>query len=234
MRISLPGFPAPLTDPIELPDIGELLMYPPFQNIGADEFNKHATDFQRYLFERIPLRNDRKHVIVRSGVWLLEPGSRSHVALDGDWHIDGNSDFDHLKPDERIFILSSPCSALTEFNLHPLTIDSTPQETRRELTSRIRESPERYGVVARPIEPRRIYMFENHLHRAVNPKRIEFRFFLRVRETNADAVRKYEPLTNIVLTDSTNGERRQHMEYRRDHIRIYYPRARGQSAWAPA
>lgn len=221
MKVHLPGFPDEVSEPIELPDIGELLMYPAFQSIHADDFLKHATGFQRYLFHKIPVKNDRKYVLIRSGVWLLEPNSRSHVKTAGDWHIDGNSDDCHINPDERVFILSSPCSALPEFNLNPVDIESDPTEIQRHFTRRITLDPEKYGIIPRKLDPCRIYTFENHLHRAVDPQRIEFRYFLRVRETNSPANRSV-PIKELFIHD-VGGADRLNVQYGADKLSIYYP-----------
>jgi hypothetical protein len=211
MKVYIPGFPTEVSEPIELPDIGELLMYPAFHGISGDDFLKHATEFQRYLFNKIPLKNDKKNVIVRSGVWLLKPRTRSHVSNTGDWHFDS---------DPRVFILSSPCSALTEFNLNPLVIQSSSDETRLALGNRISRSPKKFGVVGRQIDPGRIYTFEEHLHRAVDPKRIEFRFFFRVKETDEPPVLTV-PVTQLYL-HSVDGPERPHIEYSPGKVSIYF------------
>lgn len=212
MKVHIPGFPSAVSEPIELPDIGELLMYPAFSGISGEDFLKHATEFQRYLFNRIPLKNDRKNVLVRSGVWLLKPGTRSHVGNTGDWHFDS---------DPRVFILSSPCSALTEFNLKPLVIESSADETRVALSNRISLSPETFGVVGCKIDPCRIYTFDDHLHRAVDPKRIEFRFFLRVKETDEPA-RTTAPIRRLHLR-TVDGPEQPHIEYGAGKVLIYFP-----------
>ena len=198
-------------------------MYPAFQGIGADDFLRCATDFQRHLFNKIPLKNDKRYVIVRLGVWLLRPGTRSHVNHHGDWHIDGGSDYDHLHPEQRVFILSSPCSALTEFNLNPLEVESSPNETLTDFYKRISTAPEEFGVIGQAIEPCRIYTFANHLHRAVDPKRMEFRFYLRVRETDAPDISTTKPLRTVSLRDAGTGVERRHIEYSQDKVSIYYP-----------
>ena len=221
MKVHVPGFPTEVSEPIELPDIGELLLYPAFQAIHADDFLKHATSFQRYLFDKTPIKNDRKYVLIRSGVWLLAPNTRSHVITAGDWHIDGIVEDCHLRPDERVFILQSACSALTEFNLNPLEIESDPSEPRRKFVNRIAREPEKYGVIPRKIEPCRIYTFENHLHRAVNPRRVEFRFFLRIRETDAPA-QKSTPIKELFIHD-VGGEDRLNVQYDINKLSIYYP-----------
>jgi hypothetical protein len=221
MKVHLPGFPTEVSEPIELPDIGELLMYPAFQAIHADDFMKHATDFQRYLLGKTPLRNDRKYVLIRSGVWLLEPNTRSHVSNAGTWHIDGIADDSHTRPDERVFILSSPCSAVTEFNLNPLEIDSDPAETRKNFANRIAREPDKYGVIPRKIEACRIYTFENHLHRAVDPQRVEFRYFLRVRETDEGAS-TVKPIKELHI-HNVGEANRVNIEYHANKLSIYYP-----------
>lgn len=214
MIVRIPGFPTEVSDPIELPDIGELLMYPAFQSISADDFVKHATCFQRYLLGRIPLRNDRKNVIVRCGVWLLEPGTGSHVDAVGEWHFDA---------DPRVFVLSSPSSALTEFNANPIAVDSNEGETRKELGKRINRTPTRFGIVARKIEPCRVYTFEDHLHRAVSPSRIEFRFFLRVKETD-ELPQLTTPLKQLFLRKAGKPERL-NIDYSSDKVSIHVPLA---------
>jgi hypothetical protein len=66
---------------------------------------------------------------------------------------------------------------LTEFNLNRLEIDSQPSENRRAFVHRVCQDPRKFGVVASKIEPCRIYSFENHLHRAVDPQPWNFGIF---------------------------------------------------------
>lgn len=212
MTFDLPGFPVEVSAPIELPDIAELLISPAFGQIAADDYRKYATEFQRSLLDQVPLRHDRTYVVIRSGVWLLEPGTRSHVANLGGWHCDD---------DPRVFILSSACSALTEFSATPLSVEAAPSECLRDVVQRIRISPERYGIVGRPIEPARIYTFDRHIHRAVDPKRIEFRFFLRVKETD-EPPEETRPLTKLTVK-TVNGPVRPNIEFRGGMIYVYIP-----------
>lgn len=223
MLVRLPGFPNEIGPPVELPDIGELLFYPAFHGIGAEDYRRSATAFQKWLLDRVPLRHDRKNVLIRSGVWLLEPGSRSHVNGSGDWHIDGQSDYDHLEPRERVHILSSSCKALTEFNVNPLQIESIPSETRLQLAIRIRNNPAAFGVIGRAIEPSRVYSFENHLHRAVEPERIEFRFFLRIRETD-DPPFSAAPIDRQDITTVATGVKGSQIIYDKGIVVLRYPR----------
>jgi hypothetical protein len=223
MRVRIPGFPAEVSGPVELPDIGELLMAPAFQGILADDYRKHATQFQRCILDRLPLKHDKKYVVVRSGVWLLSPGMRSHVNREGNWHIDSHNEHDYLEPEQRVYILSSPCSALTEFNLNPLEIEIPSDETRTRLCARLCADEMKYGVIGRPIEPCRVYTFTNHLHRAVDPKRVEFRYFLRVRETDVPEAFKKAPIRSTSLRDARTGVESPHMEWGARKLSIYYP-----------
>jgi len=223
MKVRIPGFPSSVGISLGLPDIGELLMYPHFQGIGAEDFRKYATQYQKYLLDCLPLRNDRKNVLIRSGTWLLEPGTRSHVTGAGDWHVDGVTDHDHIQPLERVHLLSSPCQALTQFNTTPLEIDSDPNETRVQFSSRVRRNADAFGVVAQAIEPCRIYTFENHLHRAVEPERIELRYLLRVRETDVQPFTS-EPLKTISLQEVVSRTNMPHMEYGPDGVFLRYPK----------
>lgn len=222
-KVSIPGFPSKVGGPYDLPDIGELLLFPAFQGIAPEDFRHYATDFQKYIFDQIPLRNDKKNVLIRSGVWLLQPRTRSHVSGRGDWHIDGMGDYDHILPRERVYILSSPCHALTEFNVNPLEIESRDGENRYQFVSRIKRNPFAYGIVGLPIKPCQLYLFENHFHRAVEPDRIEFRFFLRVRETDALPFSK-EPLKNLEICDVGSRQGIANIDYTSDGVLIRYPR----------
>jgi hypothetical protein len=224
----IPGFPTEVSEHIDMPDIAELLMYPAFQGILAEDFMKHATEFQKFLFNKIPLRHDTKHVTVRSCVNILEPSFRSHVGSgrNAGWHIDGINDFDFREPSERVFILSSDCKALTEFNVNPIKVtDSPDHEKRGQFFNRLNNNLESFGVVGKTIEPNRIYTFENHLHRAVDPTRIEFRYFLRVRETNGTDVFSKKPLNKIFLTDGFTGKNYENVDYVQDKLVIHYPRS---------
>jgi hypothetical protein len=220
-----PGFPDVVTAPIALPDMGELLLYPAFQTIEADKFLQYASDFQKSLFDKVPLCHDRRIVAVSAAVWLLRPGTRSHVTRAGrnGWHVDGSTFTSHLFPDDRIYILSSPCSCLTQFNENPIEIPVLTNESSREFCQRIDSDPSRYGIQGRSIEPCRIYMFQNHIHRAVDPTRVEFRFFLRVRETDEQIQTTSSPMKKVYLGDADSGARHLHIEYQEDRVSILFP-----------
>jgi hypothetical protein len=221
--VHIPGFPNEVSAPIELPDIGELLMYRPFGTILAEDYLQHANSFQKYLFELIPLKNNRKFISLRSAVWLLQPGSRSHVTRLANWHVDGGPNA-HREPDQVIHILQSKCLALTEFNSQPFNITSPHNETRVAFSGRICRDPAAFGVVGRPVEPGRIYTFTNHLHRAVEPARIEFRFVLRVCESDTLPFehQRSAAMKAVSLRVVDNSEQQRHIEYLQDRVSIFY------------
>lgn len=222
VSIEIPGFPAEVGNRVELPDMAELLLSPQFQRIGAEDFRRHATPFQNHLLEVVPLRNDRRYVLIRMGVSILAPGLRSHTKGTGDWHIDGTGQRDHALPQERVFILSSPCSCLTEFNAVPFIVRAPERETRRQFTARVRAHAAELGIVPRPIEPQRVYTFTNHLHRAVEPARTEFRFFLRVRETDV-APATTLPIAEVKISEVCADREVPHMRYGPGRLTIFHP-----------
>jgi hypothetical protein len=217
MKLIVPGFPSEVSAPIELPDIGELLFAPFFQGIGPEEFLKHSTDFQASLFNQIPIRNDRRFITIRSGVWLLEPGSRSHVNFFGNWHIDGLSS---SGMHERYFILSSQCTALTEFNTTSMEEELFPLETHNDLLARLARDGR---LIPKRIDPCRIYTFEDHVHRAVDPCRIEFRFFFRVQESDDAEPRTKAPLNKVKIRSCVTGIDRVNVEHDNGRVLISRP-----------
>lgn len=222
--IIIPGFPPCLSGQIDLPDMGELLLSPAFQNIEAEDFMKSATGFQKELLSAIPLKHDRKYVSVRMGVWLLQCGTRSHTDGAGDWHIDGHHpqglDRDHIVPCERVFIMSSPCTALTEFNDTELSVPAQEDESRNSFINRVRKTEIHHQLAPRAIQPCRIYEFDRHFHRAVEPKRIEFRFFIRIVETDS-ACKLRLPLKNVSILDLATSQRHVNIAYELDRVSIF-------------
>ena len=224
MVFRFPGFPDEVSDVIELPDIGELLMYPAFHAISPEHYLKFATDFQRLLLFKTPLTNDRRFITIRSGVWLLEPGTRSHVNRYGDWHVDGTLN-ERLEPEQNKFILSSNCSALTEFSADPIEIEASCDDSCRSMVKRICSNPQEFPIKAQPIEPCRIYTFRNHIHRAVDPRRVEFRFFFRVEECDTQRPSTERPVSRLTLRECATGEDLLNVEYSKGKVSVYYPKA---------
>lgn len=227
MLTVIPGFPSNVSMPVDLPDIAELLLQPAFQSASPETYRRYGTEFQRNLLDQVPLKNDKKYVIVRSGVWLLAPGTRSHVSGEGDWHIDSagysDNDVEHLLPAQRVFILSSPCTALTEFASEEFRAERPASETRQQFIRWLYRDGHTAKIIPKAIEPGRIYEFSNHLHRAVDPKRLEFRFFLRVRETDEPTPMASRPLKRLEIRSAGSTDRWTNVEYTDQGVLLHWP-----------
>jgi len=196
MKFTIPGFPEEVSEAVELPDFAELLTYPMFLRATPETVRSHGTDWQRMLLELTPFRHEHPYQSVTTGVHIQAPGYRTLVgptlASQGPhhgWHIDGSAAGDHLTGAERVYLMESPCTSLTQFNELPIEIDVDPAvlEDRSRLIRHITENASSLGIRGRAIPPARIVTFTNHLHRAVVPRRMEFRFFWRARESHKDA-----------------------------------------------
>lgn len=194
MGFTLSGLPE-VSKTIDMPDIGELLCYPMFQNADPEAFLKYAPEFLRYLFHQVPLKNNRKYVTVYSSTHLTYPnvrtmthfGERALGNPDSEWHIDSLGEYDYQVPSEGVHLLLSHCEARTEFNTHPIDFSHLPSNMPKTdfiniFHRLVREKDPR--IEATMIDQNRIYTFDNHMHRATNPTGIELRYSFRVRETD--------------------------------------------------
>jgi hypothetical protein len=196
MTFTVPGFPDEISVEVELPDFAELLAYPMFLRASPDTVRSHGSAWQRRLLDLTPFRHDTPHQTVSTGVHIQSPGYRTLVGPSGahdrphmGWHIDGPGDDDHLTGRERVFLLESPCTSLTQFNESPVAVDLDREvvEDRSALTRYLIQHAAALGIRGRAIPPARIVTFTTHLHRPVVPRRLEFRFFWRARESHLDA-----------------------------------------------
>lgn len=102
MEVILKGFPTEISEHIELPTIAELLLYPMFFDVDIEDVYKYGTDFHRYLIDKTPLRNNKRHISVLSEVRFMGPNLRSCTKNIPDpvreWHIDceENEDGRHI------------------------------------------------------------------------------------------------------------------------------------------
>lgn len=193
MRFTLPGFPDEISAEIELPDFAELLAYPMFLRASPETLRSHGTDWQSRLLDLTPFRHDLPYRTVTTGVHIQSPGYRTLVGPSSahdrphmGWHFDGSREDDHLTGAERVFLMESPCTSLTQFNELPVEIDVERDvlEDRNQFTRYLMKHASSLGIRGRAIPPGRIVTFTNHLHRPVVPRRIEFRFFWRARESS--------------------------------------------------
>jgi hypothetical protein len=196
MRFTVPGFPDEISADVEIPDMAELLTYPMFLRASPETVTTHGTDWQRLLLDLTPFRHDSPYQTISTGVHIQSPGYRTLVGPSSahdrphmGWHIDGPGDDDHVTAAERVFLMESPCTSLTQFNESRIDIDVDADllRDRDELTRYLIANAAALGIRGRAIPPARIVTFTNHLHRPVVPRRLEFRFFWRARESHLDA-----------------------------------------------
>lgn len=235
----IPGFPKEVSEKIEMPDIAELLSYPMFHIAEAETVRKYGTEFQKKLLDIAPLRNNTKHVTILSMVHVVYPNIRTMTFfgegnVDGrEWHIDGEdfgsgNDFDHLEPIETCHLLLGHTQFVTEFAdkdifiIQPEIANMTREEFNTYLNNKLYSDLK--GI---PIENGKLYTFSNHIHRAVEPKRMEFRYSFRIRETNRPDILPVEK--QIVNTNThlniLNGLNEKNIYMENDNsIKIYFPR----------
>lgn len=188
-KLQIHGFPNEISNKIEMPDIAELLMYPLFTRMEAENFFKYATDFQKKLFDMCPLKNNTRHVIVLSTVTILDPRKRvitypnSHG---GEWHVDGTFG-SMFEQKDTLHLLLSHTTATTEFNTNAMELDLHEGMTRREFGALINSNKIEPLLVPKSIETDKICTFNSyHIHRPIPSKNIQFRFTFRVSETDRD------------------------------------------------
>lgn len=231
----LQGYPTEISEEIVLPDLAELLQMPTFFDNSPEDVYKYGTDFQKMLMDKTPLRNTKKTISVLSEVRLLYPnfrsctGVRSTVQGAGDeWHIDCEENENEGKlhifdePRDIVHLLSNEVSCLTEFNLHEQEIDWKAEPTTANLSAFIDHLFANNLVEAKAMPANRIVTFTNHLHRAVDPKRIEFRYMWRVVETDRERpAAPYQP-DYVTTVTGLNGTV-PHLKRDSEKVTIYLP-----------
>lgn len=236
----LKGFPTEVSDYIELPDMAELLFMPIFVDTPIEEVYKYGTDFQKKLVNKINLRNDRRLITVTSGVKLLDPFHRSCTGFSDDvnkeWHIDAIEEINSngsicmdrwYEETDVVHLFTSKSTSMTEFNKneiflpfdHPANIDAI------DFHKYIHNNLEKLGIEGQLMPENKIVTFTNHLHRATPSKQIEFKYMLRVVETD----RKREPLKKqydpkvFQTIYAKNYEQIPNMLQQKDKITIFLP-----------
>jgi hypothetical protein len=183
-KVNLKGFPSEINKPIELPNIGELLMQPMFLDASIDNAYKYGGDFYRKLLYLAPLKRDKRHISITSYVQLLSPGDRSvfnKIGYENEWHVDGEGMPFHQQ--DRMHLLISDCTARTEFSLNSIDVDVDEKINYTDFNKFLNENQEKIGLIPKKIEPNRFITFDNHPHRATNPQEHEYRFYVRIIES---------------------------------------------------
>lgn len=233
MQVVLKGFPTEISDKIELPDIAELLLYPMFFDTDIEDVYKYGTDFHRYLIDKTPLRNTKRHISVLSEVRFIGPYLRSCTGNNGDpnreWHIDceENEDGRHIYHEERdiVHLLTNEVTSMTEFNENEIIVPISPNRPYDEFITYIYDNINTLGIKPKKMPANRIVTFTNHLHRATNPERPEFKFMFRIVET--DRLRppsRYEK-EHMVKVKGIGGVDIDNIYINGSHITIYVPQS---------
>lgn len=210
-KFIIPGFPEQVSEVIETPDIAELLMYPMFYAAHAETVMKHGTEWQKKILDKLPLKNNSRYVTVLALPSIMRPGMRAMTTLserenpDYEWHIDGNEErsHEHLFPTDTCHLFLAHTSNPTEFNVNPIEIRHRDvfMKNRIDFCTHFVTNIDKYKPEARKAELNKIYTFSNHLHRSMIPDKIEFRYTIRVRETDQEYV--YSGLENEMAIENS-------------------------------
>jgi hypothetical protein len=233
------GFPTEVSDYIELPDMAELLCYPMFNNTFIEEAYKYGTEFQRNLLDKLPLRNTKKSITVRSEVKVLAPTQRSVTGFnkiayennDNEWHID-DEDSIFLKHqcnyyDEKdiYHLLMSKTTGMTQFNKNEFVIENW--DVNRSLNDFIEHAIHHPMFEYEEAPSNRIITFTNNIHRATPTKGLEFRYIFRVAETNV--VRQPEQgkytwsRNKESIVHDMDGYKKSSIRQGKDHVVMFIP-----------
>jgi hypothetical protein len=231
-EIVLKGFPTEIGNEIELPDMAELLAYPSFFDVSADDFYKYGTEFQKYLLDKTPLKNDKKTVSVLCQVKYLSKDTRSCTPVRAgwgghyEWHIDNEADNSHIYtvPRDRVHLMTSQTTSMTEFLADEVSIPLPLDTPYTEFKEYLHDFP--YLLKGKPMPANRIVTFDNHMHRATPSQRIEFKFMFRVVET--DRERQPEPYSfeaqaKSLVYDGNRGDFIDNIERQKGKVVIYLP-----------
>ena len=134
-----------------------------------------------------------------------------------------------MYPEETVHLLLSGSQFVSEFNVNPIEIED-PELLRSSLNGfngRLNRRDSELDIVGRPIENDRIYTFQNHIHRATPPTRIEFRYSWRVRATNRTDVpaREHQMPDRNVFYNAMTRRWETNIERANSTITLYYPEA---------
>jgi len=170
-----------------------------FQAATLETALKYGSEWQKKVLNSMNFTGDRRFITVLAMPSLMMPGMRALTSMpeessnpDREWHIDGNEErsHEHLFPTDICHLYLAHTSQPTEFNVNPIEI--TDREIfmldRLRFCTHLCENVDTYSIEAKEIELDRIYKFSNHLHRAQIPNRIEFRYSMRIRETDQEYI----------------------------------------------
>jgi hypothetical protein len=191
-------FPERITDNIELPDMAELLTVPFVNCLTPEELYELGDKTLIRLYESCNLIGGYEYVYIDCYTQLLHPDRTAiNVRTTGDylheWHIDGVHKIWDEKP-STFHILCSECVAKTMFNVNPVTVDLDETKSVFDLITTFNENIDEWGVEGKKMPSNSFVTFDTHLHNSTQPLSKEFRFFMRVIETDI----KYENAKKVL------------------------------------
>jgi hypothetical protein len=184
--IILPAFVDKVSEPLEFPDIAELLVMPMFHKVSPEDLRKHGTDFQKKILDTVPLKNNTAHIAIYSIVQFLYPDVRANGLLLGgqvenEWHVDRGQN-----SNSTWHIIMNDCQSRTVFSKYSLEVEEDDYTNRNgKGFNRLLNVSDKYPITPQMIEPNRVHSFTHlHVHKATTPSKPQFRFFFRVLETD--------------------------------------------------
>jgi hypothetical protein len=187
-KMILPGWVQEVGEPIEFPDIAELLMYPMYNKVSPEDLRKTGTEFQKMLLDKVPIRGVAKYITIYSWVQFLHPKIRSNMlklkgVYENEWHVDREPSF---AGNSSWHIIMNDCTARTEFCIHDLEIDKEDYYNPNYLECVKAFNNGKYSITGRKCDPFRFHSFGSfNLHRSTTAEKPEFRFFFRVMENDS-------------------------------------------------
>lgn len=243
-KVILKGFPNQVSEHIELPSIAELMLYPNFFDNYYEDAMKYGTEFQKYVLNKVPLSGKKKYVSVLWQVRFLTPNVRScthigdNITPIREWHIDCEEESKHeyTKETDVVHLMLNKTTSPTEFLEHEVVVDASPETPYREFITHFQNDYDRLNVMPKAVEPNRIVTFTNHLHRATPSKEPEFKFMLRVVETDRErAPKKYNPVTDycqpVDIFDPDKGTYVPNLVRERGRVTIHLPSITSDMLW---
>jgi hypothetical protein len=181
-QFQIAGFPS-TGNLIGLPNLQDLLNMPWYQYGDIEQVRRQGGEIYEYLLDKAPMSLGYKYTLVTSRVQFLSPGETA-IKYAEDWHSDSNGQ--PFKSNDLTHLLLSPSSAMTEFNTIPVKTPLLDEDiTQAQLNMYINQDAIHLGLKGKRIEPNRFVTFDHsHVHRATSPTAGEFRFMLRIIQTN--------------------------------------------------
>lgn len=184
-------------DYIELPNWAELLFNPFFHFADVDFAYKYGTEFQRYLIDNTPFKNNSDRITIFFEVRVSSPNLITSFVDNDGWHCDNlDNDFNREGVNH---LLTSKTSFMTEFIDEDILIPNNVQKTMPEVTRYVNELSNKGLLKTTKMPHNRIVTFGDIYHRASISKGVEFRLIYRAQELSNQS-KKTHPTNNTICS----------------------------------